>query len=56
MLRGGGDETAVCSGANAAQAKVSTTFGENVVWPDALLGLECRKLLGIGRKARLLRA
>jgi hypothetical protein len=24
------------------------------VWPDALLGLECRKLLGIGRKVRLL--
>jgi hypothetical protein len=27
---------------------------ESVVWADALLGLECRKLLGIGRKARLL--
>jgi hypothetical protein len=29
-------------------------LGNNVVLADALLGLECRKLLGIGRKVRLL--
>jgi hypothetical protein len=27
---------------------------ESVVWTDTVLGLECHKLLGIGRKARLL--